>query len=115
MGNCFEACVASILELPIGKMPKVSGSEAGWWFRMVRAVNKLGYRIEYFTAKQQKPPRNRFYIMGGMSPRGNFRHAVVAKNGKMVHDPYPSRDGIKGKPIDYFLIRKIRIKSRKLK
>lgn len=33
--------------------------------------------------------------MSGMSPRG-FRHAVVARNGVMVHDPHPTRGGLIG-------------------
>lgn len=34
-----------------------------------------------------------FYIAAGPSPRGVI-HAVIYQNGKMVHDPHPSRDGI---------------------
>ena len=40
---------------------------------------------------------NRYGILTGRSPRGDWHHSVVVDltTGKMVHDPHPSRDGVK--------------------
>lgn len=33
---------------------------------------------------------------GGESPRGDFDHAIVACNGRLLHDPHPTRAGLAG-------------------
>jgi hypothetical protein len=45
-------------------------------------------------------PKNEYLIASGKSPRG-FSHAVIWKNGVMVHDPHPSQDGLVGEPSYY--------------
>ena len=30
-----------------------------------------------------------FHLITGKSPRGDYCHAIVGKNGNPVHDPYP--------------------------
>jgi hypothetical protein len=39
-----------------------------------------------------EPPDGEHYLAFGVSPRG--RHVVVMRNGKIMHDPHPSREGI---------------------
>lgn len=41
------------------------------------------------------------YIASGKSPRGDFLHSTVHLDGKLVHDPHPSRDGLDGEPTDF--------------
>lgn len=93
-GNCFAACVASILGLPLEAVD-FDGS-ADWWNRADAALRKIGWA--YFEAKVAEGweaivPRGAYYIASGMSPRG-IKHAVVHRDGQMVHDPNPARAGI---------------------
>lgn len=40
-----------------------------------------------------------YHEISGPSPRGNgVYHAVVGRNGEVVHDPHPSRAGLAGDP-----------------
>lgn len=90
-GNCFSACVASLLHLTIGDVPYFMGA-SDW---VEEFANWLSPRWLYpVTIRCQSGdwrPRG-FYILGGESPRGS--HAVVALHGRIVHDPHPSRDGL---------------------
>jgi hypothetical protein len=36
-----------------------------------------------------------YVILCGDTDRGEYTHSVIAKDGEIVHDPHPSRDGIK--------------------
>lgn len=92
-GNCFSACVASLLELPIDVVPYFMEPKdwfsgfldwlrpRGWWAFATTLV--AGGKAWYPDC---------YYIMGGKSPRGD--HAVVARGGEIVHDPHPSRVGL---------------------
>lgn len=105
-GNCFAACLASILDMAIEDVPEMSCDEqfeimlAWLWERGLTAV-ELNFR-----------PRAQFphvfsgfglkgtglAIASGKSPRGNFDHAVVVavdhniQQVQFIHDPHPSRD-----------------------
>jgi len=95
-GNCFAACVASLLDLPLWMVPPFEEGfgRAEWYetrfdewlarmFKM-RRVKLEGHQID-------KLPE--FYVASGHSERG-VSHAVIYSNGIMVHDPHPSNGGI---------------------
>lgn len=105
-GNCLEACVASILEVPLEvvEIPY----EGDWWDHFTRWAQVKGYKPLY---RLRSPELDEwllaygdFYIPGGRSPRlPNLLHAVVGHKGRVVHDPHPSRIGL-AKIEDYILL-----------
>lgn len=104
-GNCFSACVASILELPIDDVPFFM-APGDWYPRFEEWLKPLGYYpvcFELEGASQSVMKEFGVHILSGKSPRGDFEHSVVACGDKVVHDPHPSRDGI-GELVDYILI-----------
>lgn len=109
-GNCFAAVVASILEVPITEVPNVETLfhiEGYWMEVMCRFLNSKGYelrednRFRVFHPKHEnelpqklKQELNKqFYLVTGKSPRG-INHVCIYQNGVMVHDPYPTREGL---------------------
>jgi hypothetical protein len=88
--NCFEACLISILELPLKDIPDFTIYSAGGWFYYCRKWCKgLGYNIKRYyklPKKLKEEIRNQYYI-GAYPTRKTVSHAVVLKNGRRVHDP----------------------------
>ena len=89
-GNCFSACIASILEIPLEEVPLFLGAHwpgfAPWLAE--RGLAASIYRSEVYV------PRG-YSIAGGQSLRFAGRnHACVARDGAVVHDPHFSRDGL---------------------
>ncbi len=107
-GDCYRACVASILEIPVEEVPHFAElyqdnmyNEAEKWFAS-RGVYSIRLFIKDFS-------QNRIFLWGmgahaivsGLSPRGkNVHHSIVGHadgyNVTMVHDPHPDRTGIVG-------------------
>lgn len=95
-GNCFAACLASLLDLPLWMVPPFEDmfGRSGEWFPRVedwlerlfqrRLVRSDGHPVEQLTE---------FYIGSGLSARG-VRHSVIYRDGKLAHDPHPSGSGI---------------------
>jgi len=91
-GNCWAACMASILEMPIDAMPPVVNG-AGWWEAWQVWLHERNLTI-YAMPVQDNPAPLGYTILSGKSPRGDWLHSVVAFNGVVVHDPHPDRSGI---------------------
>ena len=99
-GNCFPACIASILGLQLQDVPFFSTRSQGHQLAHANSwLKKFGLKLVMVpnTPAHVHPPEAH-YIMRGHSPRmeGQF-HMVVGKNGFMVHDPHPDNTGIVGK------------------
>lgn len=112
-GNCWASCIASILELPLSEVPNVETlfflkNETLWWDVMCLFVESKGYElyqddryacfhIDHPLYKEKEIYQNELkdslYIGYGLSARG-INHAVVCKNGEIIWDPYPTREGI---------------------
>jgi hypothetical protein len=92
-GNCFSACVASLLELPIEEVPHF-GSDDTWWATFQAWLKPRGLYAVLFKvdSDEQRPPG--FHVVSGRSPRHDALHAVVGKGAEIAHDPHPSRDGL---------------------
>lgn len=97
-GNCMAACLASLLEIPLWMVPPFEDMFArtdhttrrdNWLTRF------FGIELEYTTIKmiEEGVVLPEFYIAVGPSARG-VHHAVIYSNGKMVHDPHYSQEGI---------------------
>lgn len=86
-GNCLEACVASILEVPLSDVPDVNGNP-DWLDVMATFLAARGYAFLYAPH------------WPGMRPRGyhiasDRYHATVALDGRIVHCPHHSRAGVR--------------------
>lgn len=96
-GDCYAACIASLLELPLADVPNFCADSSNWlehadkWLREEHEYTLLGFRPRGEGAFYCIPAM--YHIMAGKSPRG-VDHAVVAFQGKMVHDPHPTRAGL---------------------
>ncbi len=90
-GNCFAACVASILELLLEEVPNFQSPD--WleeWQKWLRPRNlgllHFGHRLD----PDAFIPRG-YAILGADSPRGDWLHAVVTYDGAICWDPSPDR------------------------
>lgn len=112
-GNCWQACVATILDLPLGDVPdeatfwKPGMTPGQSWRPYMNHVHRWLFErglvlVEVRTAGvcyagPLELWQQTAVIMSGPSPRNpQFQHAVVAHGSNIVHDPHPSRAGLVG-------------------
>src|SRR5687767_15098279 len=91
-GNCWSACVASIVEVPLAEVPNFVqlDDEGGdhWWDATMWWLDERGLVMKQHTVQEIDP--NEYYIVCGISYRiENGGHAVVYKGWNLAHDPYP--------------------------
>lgn len=102
-GNCVQAAVASIYELPIDAVPHFI-QFTRWGEALKMWVEDQGAKLLLWDHGGE--PRDIPLLAFGKSPRGDFRHAVVWQGGKMVHDPHPDGTGLDGYPDEFWNILK---------
>lgn len=103
-GDCWRACIASIIECDIEELPipiiEESWSEYG--FKMDKKLAEMGWESIQYPVRSIKEgmltslDTNGYVLALGKSPRfkgSGLNHYVVWKNG-MVHDPHPENLGI---------------------
>ncbi len=100
LGNCLQAAVASIYELPIAAVPHFV-QFAQWGEALRLWVEGRGANLLLWKTDE---PQGVDLLAFGKSPRGTFRHAVVWRDGEMVHDPHPDGTGLDGLPEEYWAI-----------
>lgn len=113
-GNCFPACIASILEIPLEEVPHFFKEEAdiiNAIYKTKDFLNKRGYNFYCFwkvgdsfvdiapcPTKEFKSIDDKltsFWIAGGpIKEEPNCGHAVVYYGNEMVHNPNPKSSGI---------------------
>ena len=106
-GNCMAACVASLLGIPIDGIPSWEdmGDDGSWGDSFMSFLESNGYEYEGMIAPRSGDWKSDvlslsdgvdgYFIVGGKSPRLHTRgHAVIYKNGVMIHDPHPSGAGL---------------------
>ena len=113
-GNCYQAALASVLELPLEQVPHFAQDGERWqetssaWlsaqgvirsFYVDEHLTRLTYplRVEPGTDFWGTPVESLVGALGaGPSPRGPWRHVVVLdpETGDMLHDPHPSGAGV---------------------
>lgn len=126
-GDCFSACLASLLELPLAEVPKFRKETSGGTEMMAAArqwckehldLSIVTIQMEDFETANGEDIRligafaGTPCIAGGISPNlPNCHHAVVGEiddqgmNFRITHDPNPSGKGIVGRPTHlYFLV-----------
>jgi hypothetical protein len=117
-GNCTQACICSILELPIEDAPDVP-DEKYWMTVINRWLEKKGLVLMVVSTvfdsvdgrrlcvkKPRVYPMDCYYVVGGRSPRG-IGHSVVFQGEVMVHDPHPEGGGVADVTDLYFICPKI--------
>jgi len=95
-GNCFSACLASLLEIQIARVPLFTSED--WQARLNEWLAQFGYFFMDTIFEGAGTPEYLdkyagFHIISGDGPRG-FPHAVVGYKGQMVHDPHPDGTGL---------------------
>lgn len=94
-GNCFPACIASILEMECEDVIQIQElyDNDMWCETLQHWLNKRGYRWRALTGDDNILDKH--ILVTGKSPRHpDCTHVVIYLNGKMVHDPHPDNAGI---------------------
>ncbi len=109
-GNCWAACIASMLEVGIDAVPAfpVEDGKPHWydatkeWLHSEHGLDLLSLHVDLTKADQRRYWRDSkcYWIAGGKSPRGDFQHATIFKGIELAHDPHPSGEGFLGDPTD---------------
>ena len=107
-GDCFRACIATLLDIPIDDVPNFAEPWDKFFLNRCRAFLKpLGYGyyehalLGEYTIKQclkymADQNANMYYIFVGGTETGT-NHAVVCLNDAVVHDPTPEIRKITGR------------------
>lgn len=94
-GNCWQTVIACYLDLDLEDVPHfVQIDEDGglnWWYHTCSWLRERGYEILHW---EEYPATNEYVLVSGRSPRGDFHHVVIYKDGKLFHDPHPSQAGV---------------------
>lgn len=93
-GNCFEACVASILELSLDEVPRYTEDD---WLERINRWLRWQYSLQLIITQSDiigfgMSPET-YVIANGPNRRG-VGHSVVFRGDKMVHDPNPDNGGL---------------------
>ena len=113
-GNCTEACVCSILELPLEEAPALWRPEDGeerderWFPEFYEWIRSKGFLFCYGEFSERPLPLDiaafggefteffrecEYHLIGGLNPDG-VPHMVVGQLGRVVWDTNPLRRGI---------------------
>jgi len=97
-GNCFAACIASLLELPLEAVPNFCLYD-DWYHRVNKFLAPMGLcyiemAIDSRGLYYSLIDSNTYYVLCGKSPNYDCLHAVVAQGTEIVHDPNPSNKGL---------------------
>lgn len=123
-GNCFSACLASLLELPVEKVPTFRPDPDGRWIYQVQAwLAQYGlYAVDVSIADGMpiaELPQGLAVILSGRSPNlEGADHSVIARIDKssshpeyclwdFVHDPNPSGKFLAGRPTGITFLAKL--------
>ncbi len=105
-GNCTQAAIATIMGLELDEVPdfntlhKDKPHSGYFWGHIAKWFYSRGYIFQMSDPKYSWPC---LYLASGPSPRG-VSHIVVMEDGKLVHDPHPSRAGILSVDRNYILL-----------
>lgn len=90
-GNCLQASLASLLELPLDDVPHFVAMEEAVWF--TKLILWLEDR-KFFLYQTEIWLPNVYGLRIGKSPRGHYNHIVVTCGNELVHDPHPEGGGV---------------------
>lgn len=91
-GNCTQAAVASLFDLPLVDVPNfIEGPDFDRALTQFFAAH--GYRLVVRSPDSFERWRDRYYLASGPAARG-YEHMVVYRGGVLAHDPYPGGRGL---------------------
>lgn len=94
-GDCLRACVASVFELALDEVPHFCGDHRACWFEALRDwCRQRGFNPMLIHPDVLRDDPRGVCIVSGKSPRGDWLHSVVYRDGALAHDPHPSRAGV---------------------
>jgi hypothetical protein len=97
-GNCWSACIASLLEVPLEIIPSFCVDDPdNWWDNTCKWLEE-NYGLWMLNLEYTSCTPKGYWIATGKSPRGDFLHCIIYYDNKMVFDPHPSDLGIIGEP-----------------
>lgn len=114
-GNCFRACLSSIMDLDIEDIPHFEDMGQEWHEPFFNFLKEKNYEFEGTGQKKNFDKLKRYegiegcVIVFGKSPREYVKsgHAVIYKNGEFFFDPHPSNEGLT-EVEGYYMITKLR-------
>lgn len=99
-GNCMQAAVASLFELPLEDVPHffedaIADDGVNGWNRFRQWFKSLGIypRQTMIGIDEAQPAWDFPHLVSGISPRG-LQHMVVHQGLDMIHDPHPEGGGV---------------------
>ncbi|TGE29823.1 hypothetical protein [Hymenobacter metallicola] len=122
IGDCLRTAFACVLDkekpndLPLFTYNEdLTEAGPGWFLDLIHWFREQGYELDTVNLKAIREGREMapgtlelldgYYVASGVSPRTYpdgtiMHHAVVAhgRNMEIVHDPHPSREGLKDLP-----------------
>lgn len=103
-GNCFAACIASILEMDLEDVPNFcEGENTNWMFDLNEWLYQFGLGALTVAFQGDIPIKKSWSCAGGKGPTG-VKHSVVMKDLEFVHDPHEGWNGFDGDPEDYTFV-----------
>lgn len=94
-GNCYAACLASLLDLPLWMVPPFEDmfTSHAWKQRTQDWLDRMfKLRLSRFEG-HPVVALPEFYIASGLSAR-DVMHSVIYRKGELCHDPHPSGAGV---------------------
>lgn len=92
-GNCIQAAIASVFELELDEVPNFIAARS-WFAALNHWLESSGLVAIMVPITDFLVPADTLYLLIGTSPRGEWTHIVVCRNGEVIHDPHPSQDGL---------------------
>lgn len=96
VGNCLQACLASILEVPLEATPNFLVQESDWLDALAKWLD-VQFAMSVVLLKFGDTPsftQPRGYCVASGPTRRYPKHSVVWLEGRIVHDPHPARPGL---------------------
>jgi hypothetical protein len=87
-GDCFRACVASILEIAPEDLPNPH-DEQHWGKAWIRELAQFGIEPVFLVDGFEGPVFPGYWIASIPSPAIDGDHCVVMRGLDLVHDPFP--------------------------
>lgn len=96
-GNCFQACVASLFEMPLDDVPNFCSLRPDWWGQFQKWLDDRGMVAIEITLNPSvlSVCEGAWCILSGPSPRGERLHSVIGRwyrgqsGCELIHDPHP--------------------------
>lgn len=95
-GNCFSACLATLLEVPLAEVPYFMDAGDAWLEQVQAWLRPRGLYAVPVVAGDDWTPAGLCIISGTTerSRKPEDLHSVVARGSEIIHDHHPSRAGL---------------------